>query len=301
MKTGTPTTGMVCAKPTTTSAANVDVQVTFPTVAGTDFTVSATGANWTTVGAWPGIATATPTVSGKTVTWTYTAPQTLSAGTTYCFHWTNSAALKTGAAGNNQFGSIRTRTTAGAVIDRANYALSVISDDRIVITATIPPLFTFILSGNTDSFTTNLSSTAVVSTTGQTAEVRTNASNGWTTWVKSANTGLNSASTGEAIATAGSIDAAPSDLDPTLGYVLDVDATTQGAAGDGTMSIAAEYDGTTIEEGGTLSTVFQPIAAGDGTTDGDIMTLIERAFISSVQAAATDYTDTLTVVAAGLF
>jgi hypothetical protein len=31
------------------------------------------------------------------------------------------------------------------------------------------------------------------------------------------------------------------------------------------------------------------------------LTLIERAKISAVQAAATDYTDTLTVVAAGRF
>jgi hypothetical protein len=77
------------------------------------------------------------------------------------------------------------------------------------------------------------------------------------------------------------------------------------ATGTGTVSQAAgygaEYNGTNSTSGGALSTTFQPIAAANGTTDGDVLTLIERAKITAVQAAATDYTDTLTVVAAGRF
>jgi hypothetical protein len=84
-----------------------------------------------------------------------------------------------------------------------------------------------------------------------------------------------------------------------------VNVTTDSGTGTGTVSQAsnfgAEYNGTNTTSGGTLSTTFQPIAAANGTTDGDVLTLIERAKISAVQAAATDYTDTLTVVAAGRF
>ena len=50
-----------------------------------------------------------------------------------------------------------------------------------------------------------------------------------------------------------------------------------------------------------LSTTFQAIAAANGTTAGDVLTLIERAKVTATQEAAGDYTDTLTVIAAGRF
>lgn len=314
LKTATPTTGLICAKPTTTSAVNVDVQVTFPTVAGTDFTVSATGTKWagstagipadTTV--WPGIATATPTVSGHTVTWTYSGNQTLTAGTTYCFQWTDATALTTGAAGNDQSGTITTRTTGAATIDSGSYALSVISNDQIVITAVVPPLFSFALNGNTDAFTANLT-TGVTSTTGKTATITTNAANGWVTWVKSASAnGLTSASTGANIAHAATAnDDAPTILGTIKGYVLDVAITTDSGDGDGTVTQAAgygaEFAGNGTTSGGSMETTFRPIAASNGSTGGDVLTLKERASITAFQEAATDYTDTITVVSAGRF
>ncbi len=308
LKASTATTGLVCAKPQTTSSTNVDVQVTFPS----GFTVSGTAGNWTVTttnlpsgsSAWPGISGATPTISTQTVTFTYASNQTLTAGTLYCFNWSNSAALTTSTAGNDKTGTITTRTTAAATIDTASYALSIVSDDQIVVTATVPATFSFSLSGNTDTFTGNLSTTTT-STSGKTVTIATNAAAGWVAWVKSANAALNSAGTGATIATAGSIDDAPTDLASSTGYVLDVNITTDSGTGTGTVTQAsgygAEYNGTNTTSGGTLSTTFQPIAASNGTTDGDVLTLIERAKISAVQAAATDYTDTLTVVAAGRF
>lgn len=304
MAASTATTGLVCAQPNTVGT-EADVQVTFPT----GFTVSTTTGNWTvnTTGipsgstAWPGIGTATA-ASGQTVTFPSTD---LTVGTLYCFNWANSAALTTGTAGSDKTGSITTRTGAAATIDTSGYATAVVSNDQIVVSATVPATFSFALSANTDSFTTNLSSSSVVSTNGRTVTIGTNAASGWVAWVKSANAALSSSSTGSSIATAGSVDNAPTNLNPTTGYVLDVDITTDSGTGTGTVSQAsnygAEYAGTTTEEGGTLSTSFQPIAASNGTTDGDVLTLTERAFISAVQAAATDYTDTLTVVGAGRF
>ena len=87
--------------------------------------------------------------------------------------------------------------------------------------------------------------------------------------------------------------------------MLDAKIKTDSNQGTGTVNQAdnfgKEYATSNATSGGTLSNIFQPIAASSGTTAGDILTLIERAKISSVQAPAADYTDTLTVVAAGRY
>ncbi len=300
----TTTGGTVCAQ-AETAGTEADVQVAFPT----GFTVSSTASNWTVTttnlpsgaSAWPSIATASA-VSGQTVTF---PSGDLVVGTLYCFNFTGTSTLTTSTAGNDKVGSITTRATGPTTIDSASYSLSIVSNDQIVVTATVPPTFSFSLSANADTFTSNLSTTTT-STNGRTATVATNAASGWVAWVRSANAGLNSAGTGASIATAGSLDNAPTDLASTTGYVLDVDITTDSGTGTGTVTQAAnygaEYNGTNSTSGGTLSsTVFQPIAAASGTTDGDVLTLTERAKITAVQAAANDYTDTLTVIAAGRF
>jgi hypothetical protein len=297
------TSGMVCAKSTTVDV-ETQVKITFPT----GFVTVDTPANWTVTTtdipadatAWIGIGTATA-ATGQDVTF---PSGNMVVGTLYCFNFTGTSTLTNAGAGNDLVGSITTQKSGPTDIDTGSFALSTITNDQIVVTATVPATFTFTLSGNTDTFTSNLSTTTT-STTGRTITMATNAASGWVAWVKSANAALNSASTGATIATAGTVNNAPSDLASVTGYVLDVDITTDSGTGTGTVSQAtdygAEYNGTNTTSGGTLSTTFQPIAAASGTTDGDVLTLIERAKISAVQAAATDYTDTLTVVAAGRF
>ncbi len=299
----TTTGGTVCAQADTVGT-EADVQVTFPT----GFTVNTTASNWTVTTtnlpsgatAWPSIATATA-VSGQTVTF---PSGDMTVSTLYCFNFSGTSTLTNATAGNDKTGTVTTRTSGPATIDSSGYALSIVSNDQIVVTATVPATFSFSLSGNTDTFTSNLSTTTT-STSGRTVTISTNAASGWVAWVKSANAALNSVSTGASIATAGSVDNTPTDLASTTGYVLDVDITTDSGTGTGTVTQAsnygAEYAGSNSTSGGTLSTSFQPIAASNGTTDGDVLTLTERAKISAVQAAATDYTDTLTVVAAGRF
>ncbi len=299
IKASTATTGLVCAKTAVADVTESNVVVTFPTgfslgLAAT-FTVNTSNPPPGATG-WLGIGTATD-VTGQVVTF---PSSNLTANTLYCFNWTNTAAVTTATAGDDKAGTIASGGNS------SSYALSVISDDQIVITAVVPPIFGFALSGNTDTFSDDLSPTAIRSTTlARTVTIDTNADNGWVTWVKSANAGLNSASTGGSIATAGTVNNTPEDLDSVTGYVLDVDITSEGSIGDGDVTQAsdwgAEYAGADATQGGSLSTTFQPIAASDGTSDADILTLIERAKITSVQIPATDYTDTLTVVAAGRF
>lgn len=298
----TTTGGMVCAK-STTVAVETTVKVTFPT----GFVTVDTPANWTVTTtnipadatAWIGIGTASAT-SGQDVTF---PSGDMVVGTLYCFNFTGTNTLTNAGAGNNLVGTLTTQLAGPTTIDSSDFALSTITNDQIVVSATVPATFSFTLSGNTDSIGTL--STTTASSSGRTVTIATNAAAGWVAWVKSANAALNSTSTGASIATAGTVNNAPSDLASLTGYVLDVDITTDSGTGTGTVSqssdYGAEYNGTNTTSGGTLSTIFQPIAASNGTTDGDVLTLIERAKISAVQAAANDYTDTLTVVAAGRF
>ncbi len=300
MLANTQTTGLVCAKTAVTDVTEANVIVTFPTgftlgLAAT-FTVDTnnlpSGAT-----AWLGIATATD-VTGQVVTF---PSSNLVANTQYCFNWINSAAVKTTvAAGNDKTGTVASGGNS------STFATSVISSptDQIVINAAVPATFTFSLSANTDTFAGNLSTTAQLSN-GVTANVATNAASGWVAWVKSANAALNSASTGATIPTYGTLNNTAEALTGgNYGYLLDVTFTDSGV-GTGTVTQAAnygaEYDGNSSNTGGTLSTTFQPIAASSGTTDGDTMTLKSLARISSIQSAAADYSDTLTVVAAGRF
>ena len=156
-----------------------------------------------------------------------------------------------------------------------------------------------------------MSTGSTPSSTARTATIATNAASGWITWVQgtngnTSNGALSSTSTGATIPAPGSsTDNTPTDLASATGYVLDVDITTDATNGSGTVTQAsnfgAEFNGTNATSGGSVSTLLQPIAAANGTTDGDVLTLTARAKITATQAAATDYADTLTVVAAGRF
>jgi hypothetical protein len=300
MRISTATTGTVCAQPTTV-ATEASVQVVFPT----GYTVSTTVGNWTvnttntawpTGGtAWPGIATATAAV-GQTVTFPSTE---LTVGTLYCFNWTNPVALSiTGSATNNNSGTVTTRTSVPATIDSSNYSTASIADDQIVVSATVPQTFSFALSANTDSIGSLSSGSVSTSPTPRTATVNTNAKNGWLVWARDTNTGLNSASAPYTIAstTPGSNSTL---VAGTEGY--NMGATSSQVGGTGTITVAAPFVGAGAGQGGGLNTTLATVASSNGTANGAVLTLRNNAAISSSTPAAADYTDTITVVGAGLF
>lgn len=303
MKASTATGGTVCLKMATTAGTDAKVKVTFPT----GFTVNTTASNWTVTttnlpagaSAMPGIDTASD-VSSQTVT--FPISDISSSSTLYCFNFASSSTLTTSTAGSDKTGSISVTTSGDAEIDGGNYATAVISDDQVVVTATVPATFSFALGSNTQSLGT-LSTGSISSGSGVSVTIGTNAGNGWVGWVLSANAGIDSATTGDSVDTVGTVDDATSTLSAgTEGYVLDADLTTDSAtAGTGTVTVDLEYDGDTTAKGGTLSTTFTEFATADGPTDSDVITLIPRVAISALTQAATDYTDTLTVVAAGNF
>jgi hypothetical protein len=299
MMISTPTTGTVCAEPTTT-ATEADVQVTFPTgytlgVAG-DFTVNTTNLAWPAGGtAWPSIATATD-VTGQVVTF---PSGDLTVGTLYCFNWTDvdAVTVKSSATASN-VGNVVTRDSNPTEIDSESYATASITDDQIVVSATVPPLFSFALSGNTDELG-NLSTSAVTSSpTPRTATVNTNAKNGWAVWAKDANTGLTSATASKTIGstTPGTNSTLSSG---TEGYNTGI--TSAQTAGSGTISVSAPFVGSGAGQGGGLDTSLRTLATSDGTAQDAVLTIRNNVAIDALTPAASDYTDTITVIGAGLF
>jgi hypothetical protein len=312
LKAVTTTGGTICLTPSTTGVED-SFEITFPTQTGTDFVVNSTASNWvvTTTNlpagatAWPGMTSGVTTataVTGKTVTF---PSGDLTISTQYCFNFVATNTLTNGSAGNSLTGTMHTLNSSAAIIEETNYAVGIITDDQIVVSAVVPPTFVFMLSGNTDGFGANLDPTIIRSTAGRTVTVTTNAKGGWIGWVKDSQQGLYSATANYTIPTSGTVNGAPTTLTTNSeGYVLDADLTTD-AGGGCTVTIDPEYNGTTTSMGGTLSANFQPFVACTGTppatANGDVVTLIERASIAGGTPAGSDYTDIITVVAAGNF
>lgn len=311
MSVSTFTSGLVCAQPAAT-ATETSVKVTFPT----GYTVSATAGNWTvstasTAGwpagavAWPGIAAPTGAgefvISGQSVNF---QSGDLTAGTYYCFAWTNdTAALQTKATATaNNTGTIITQTTGGAASDTGSYATSTVTSDQVVVSAAIGSTFNFVLDANTTSFVGNLDEALVQQTTGRTMTVTTNANNGWIAWAKSLNTGLTSAAAANTIASTTPGTAAT--LSPgTEGYIVSTEVTTD-SAGGGTVSIPTAYQGTAGNANGSgLDTTFRQVATSTGPAGGtgDVVTIRGKASIDGSTPAANDYTDTWTIIGAGSF
>ena len=293
MKASTATTGTVCAK--AANGGQTNVSVTFPT----GYTVSTTTANWATsttnlvwptgAAAWPSIGATATTATGQVVTWSSGA---LTAGNLYCFNWTNTAAVTTAVAGTYT-GSVATSADSAT-----SYATAAIADDQIVVTASVAPTFTFAISANTDNLGQLSTGSVSSSPISRTATVNTNAKNGWYVWAKDANTGLNSASAAATIAstTPGSNSVLSAG---TEGYNTGVTSSQTG--GSGTIAIATAFVGGSTGRGGGLDTTLRTLASSNGTANNAVLTLTNNAAISSTTAAAADYTDTITVVGAGLF
>jgi len=307
MAVSTATTGTVCAQPAT-AGTEAKVTVTFPTGftlgAYTTFAVNTTSTNM----AWPAGATAwlgitAPASAGDIVGQAVTfASSDLSTGTLYCFNWTNSAAVQQpGAPDTDEVGSVTTKTGADATIDTGQFATATISNDQIVVTATVPTAFSFALSGNTDNIGTLDLASVESSPVPRTATVNTNAKNGWMVWAKDTNAGLASSSASYTIDSNCSAGAGTNAtlVAGTEGYNTGVTDTQAG--GSGTITVDAVFDSSGAGNGGGLCTNFQSLAASDGSADNAVLTLTNNVAIQGSTPAATDYTDTITVVGAGLF
>jgi hypothetical protein len=144
----------------------------------------------------------------------------------------------------------------------------------------------------------------VVTSTGITLTIATNAPLGYTAYVKSANAALNSASTSSTIPT-GTFNGSPDTVTAGTSKYTFVPSSGSvcvgGCNGSSVITYDGEYNGITGSTGGSFNTAgsFASFVSRNGYTGTDNFTLKERVAVSAIQAAATDYTDTLTIVAAG--
>lgn len=299
MAAATAPSGVVCVK-TGTSGTESTMTIVFPST----YTIDTTTSNWTLdttasnipsgTTQWPSTGSGNATsANNSTKAVAFTVGDLSSGATTYCLHFTAGGTSVSGSAANDLSGSIATDVDSAK-----SYAVSLVTagSEQITVTATVPPTFTFSLSSNSEALGT-LSTGSVTSGAASTLSISTNATSGWQAWMKSANGTLHSTATSDDIS-AGTYQTGSGnivDLSSTTGYVVDVNT------GTGTPTVDAAFDGNTTNKGGVPSTNFAFIATKGTPGAGDTVDIIARAKPSATNKAATDYTDTLTITAAGQF
>jgi hypothetical protein len=330
MNASAATIGTVCAKPATTSTSTVKTyQVTFAgngTGGSASYAVSSTAANWQTANisttsnpfwpagatAWPNATAATATISTNAVTWTNTSAQTMTSGTWYCFNWTSSAALTQPTSANSSLvGSVSTcnNTTCGPAtntIDTGQYAtasLTATTGNNFVVNATVNPNFSFSISQTSTTLTPNLDPThEATDVTPTTSTLSTNANNGWFVWGSDSFSGLKSATAVYTINVSGHAVPPNTASTSTTGsdyFITGVTSTQTG--GSGTITVATPFVGSLHHGSAFDHTTQDLVASSNGTANNAVLTYTNYADVGSITPSATDYTDTITLYAAGSF
>ena len=231
----------------------------------------------------------TPAATGNAATGviTFTGLTALSASTAYCVTLTSASAL------TNPTSAGVSTVSIVAGNDNSTVAIDSISNDSYTVSATVNPTFTLSLPSTTDALNT-LSSAALVTSTGVTATVSTNANTGWFLWAEDSQAGLHSATESKTINTVstGSNHTMNGGAIGTEAYALGVtsaNATTNYADAGG------------ITGGGLSTSTFNEIATNASPANSVAVNLKELADISAITPAASDYSDIITIVGAGRF
>jgi hypothetical protein len=180
--------------------------------------------------------------------------------------------------------------------------------DKIAVSATVAPNFTFQLSANSDTVP-NVDSSSIQTSPGVTMTVGTNSPLGYTAYVKSAQAALTSStSPGTPIAT-GTFDGTADSVTAgttKYGFLPTTGPACSGCTGsltyDGEYSAGAGAPISAGNQAGSFnSTNFASFVSRTGYTSADQILLRERVAVANTVGYANDYTDTLTIVAAGNF
>ena len=306
--------GYVCLNTGTTSTTVTKVIVNFPST----FTLGALG-SWA-VDTTTGIngSTAWPTIKGPTVIDDVASKAaiftsgSMTTSTLYCFHFTSAGNV--GAAGNNELGQVTTsNVTAGGLtanIDNGTYATSIVTGtngETVAITASVSGTFTFALSPTTAIYGQTLplgvlptTANGVTAPNQIQASITTNAHNGYFAWIKSANAKLHSTQVGSG----SDLSSATVDLASGTGYGAFAFSTTATIPSpfytNGVGTAPTNGNGTTV--GLLHSTQFDQIASeSTAPIAAHTFNVGVRARATGTELPATDYSDTLTLVASGSF
>jgi hypothetical protein len=153
--------------PSGNTGTEAKVKLGFPdsyTIATTSLTASVASCGATSL---PGTLTVAGDNTNGSKNITISGVTNLSASTSYCVDIDRTATndpITNPAAGQYTI-TVETLTSGDVRIDNTNISARVISDDQVVVSATVPPSFNFVLDANTTSFTSNLDTASVVQTT----------------------------------------------------------------------------------------------------------------------------------------
>jgi len=305
--------GVVCMQSSQNTPGVAKVIVQFPStfsITGTDtsWTADVTAANLPSgATAWPVAATSTKVLVATTSA-LFSVGDLASSAITYCFHFVGTGST-VGAAGANETGQVvayKSDVAGGAVVESGAYATAITTgtnSEQISVTASVSASFSFALSGGDTNHNLPLgvlnSATTATSPYQVTATISTNAHNGFISWIKGTSIGGKLHSTTANADVTSTVASYPSitDLASATGYGI------FGVTGANVPTIANGYatgpTGTSV--GAVSALTFNQLASLTGQQSGTTFNIGTRAKPAATDPAATDYADTLTVVASGSF
>jgi hypothetical protein len=294
-----------------TSATTVSkIQITFPAgfvvTTGTP-TVGTTGFPTTpaSITVPPGTLTAAATNASRTIVVSGLTSASLTTTPLYGFTIPTGTVTNPATAGQYNV-AIESQTSGSVQIDSSTVPVSIYGAssnlDQVVVSASVAPNFSFSLSGNTDTVP-KVDVSTIQTSTGVNMVVSTNSPLGYTAYVKSGTGSLTSAtSPGTPISTGtfgGGVDTVTAGTS-FYGFVPSTGAACSTCTGS--ITYDTEYSVASGTQAGAFnSTNFASFVSRNGYTNADTILLRERAAVGSTIGYANDYTDTLTIVAAGNF
>ena len=202
--------------------------------------------------------------------------------------------------------TVASENSGSSVIDSTSVSTyiygSSANQDQVVVNASVAPTFSFSLSANTDTVP-KVDSSSIQTSSGVTMTVGTNSPLGYTAYVKSGQGELTSATNPGTPITTGTFDGTPDTVTAgTTDYGFVPSTGTACSSCTGAISYDGEYAVSNGTHAGSFNgTNFASFESRNGYTNADQILLQERVAVSPTIGYANDYTDTLTIVAAGNF
>lgn len=183
----------------------------------------------------------------------------------------------------------------GSFGDSGKFAVVIVADEQIAVSATVDPTITLSLSGNSTAFGTLSSTSVTTSSPNITLTISTNAENGYTITVQDAgnttNPGLYNSSAAFLIGSGDYSYSNSADLSSVAGY------GAQCSSASATCSSPYNVSGNNV---GGYELTAQNFATYNDVADNHTITVTNKAKVSGSTPAGS-YNDTVTVIATGNF
>jgi hypothetical protein len=303
---------LVTFKLNTTPTSVAKIAITFPTgftiATGTPAVTTSTPTNTTpaytaTPGTLTAVATGGGAGTGGTIVVSGLTSASLTNSTLYGF--TVATGTITNPTTPGQYTPfVESQDSGSTVLDHTDTPTSIYgaspNQDQVTVTASVAANFVFSLSANADTIP-QVDSSVVSTSSGVTMTVATDSPLGYTAYVKSKNAALTSATSPGTPITTGTFDGTADSFPAGATKYGFVPSTgTACSTCTGTLTYDSEYTGLDASHAGAFnSTNFASFVSRNGYTGGDQVTLKERVTVANTVGYANDYTDTLTIVAAG--